>query len=210
MAGINRYFGYTPLQKEDYAFKMPLDIMGKTLMHLQDTSDKNYAELQALPGLIHTNALTGHDTTKRNQIQQGYNDRINKIVSGANGDYSRVNKDVIGLKAQLQKDLTTGDLAAIGSNYKTFADYQKETLSQKDLPRTYGDAAIQKTLAEYNAAGGYGGIDPVTGNYRSVKSFTKHEDGYDRELGAYKTEHSGKLMNQDGSVSGEAAIRAYS
>jgi len=177
MAGINRYFGYTPLQKEDYAFKMPLDLMGKTLMHLQDTSDKNYAKLQQLPGLIHTNALTGHDTTKRNQIEQGYRDKINQIVKGANGDYSRVNKDVIGLKAQLQKDLTTGDLAAIGSNYKTFADYQKETLSQKDLPRTYGDAAIQKTLAEYNAAGGYGGIDPITGNYRQVSPI--RGQGYD-------------------------------
>lgn len=168
MAGINRYYNYTPLQKEDYSFKMPLDVIGKTLMHLQDTSDKNYAELQQLPGLIHTNALTGHDTTRRNQIQQSYNDQISKMVSSANGDYSRVNKDIIGLKAKLQKDLTIGDLAAIGSNYKTFADFQKETLSQKDLPKSYADAAINKTLAEYNEAGGYGGIDPVTGNYRQI------------------------------------------
>lgn len=173
----NRYYQYNPLQQEDYAFKLPTDILGKTLMNLQDQSDKNYAELSALPGMIHTQANPGHDTTARNKIEQGYRDQIDKMVAGANGDYSRVNKDVIGLKAKLQKDITMGDLSAIGGNYKVLSDFSKEALSQKDLPRSYADAAIAKTLKEYNDKGGYGGIDPVTGNYRQIDPI--RGQGYD-------------------------------
>lgn len=174
---INRYYGYNPLQRADHSFKLPMEFLGKTLEGLQEKSNQNYASLQQLPSLLHVNALEGADTTARNQVEQEYRDKIDNLVKQSNGDYSGVTKDIYGLKANLQKEMTTGRLGAIGNNYSQYSDYQKKMLDQKDLPRTYASMALRKTLDAYNEAGGYGGIDPVTGDYKRINPI--YGQGYD-------------------------------
>lgn len=174
---VNRYFGYQPLQAADYSFKLPMDYLGKTLESLQEKSSQNYASISQLPSLIHVNALEGKDTEARNKKEQEYRNKIDALVKNSNGDYSGLTKDIYGLKASLQKEMTTGDLAAISNNYNQYSEYQKKMLDQKDLPRTYASLALRKTLDNYNQEGGYGGIDPVTGDYKRVAPI--YGQGYD-------------------------------
>ena len=166
---INRYYTYNPMQAADYSFKLPLDFLGKTLESLQNKSDENYAALQQLPSMIHVNALEGYDTEARNKKEQYFKDKINNLVSNAGNDFSGITKDIYGLKSELHNELTRGDLAAISSNYNDFDAYKKKMLEQKDMPKSYADLALNKTLQEYNQSGGYGKLNPITGDYNRLK-----------------------------------------
>ena len=161
----NRYDNYIPTQwGQMKPFELPIDVIGKTLQTLQDRSDRNYAMSQELPSLLKTQSLDP-DKAAVNMVQKGFQDQIDKMALDANGDYSGIGKQLLGLKSNIDKELRQGTLGAAQQEYTRFQKNQQdelERLKKKEIREEDYKLGINHALKSYK---GIGQIDPMTGTW---------------------------------------------
>lgn len=159
---INRFSKTTPVQF--VLPKTPLEPLIGALESKQRRYDQGFALADELSNQ-YIDALE-QDRARANAITGGWQERIDNIVEGYEGDYSQVYKDLYGLKRDIKKSFSPqGEAGAIQLSKKNYTDRlkaERDRLAKGDITEKQLEWWQQNTLGGYT---GIGEMDPVTGAY---------------------------------------------
>lgn len=166
---MNRFSGGPePYNIKSTYIPLPLDLISRKLQQKQEQHDTTKAQLGAMEDAVLGVKGLSVDEQALKAKQAEYNDEILKGIEEVGGDYSRLGGLVDVTSRKLKKDLSTGHLAAIQSNYAT-AMKHKEDIGKWRLAgggdRGYNLAL--RSLSEFegtkqNPDGTYTQINPYT------------------------------------------------
>lgn len=152
-----------------YTNFMPFEAAMMTGASKQKQYDTNAAKEGALYEAINKVNALEPDVQKKNALLTSYEDKINKAVEEAGGDYSKLGSFITQTNKELQRDLTRGQLASIQGNYssamKDFEQLDKLYETGK-IPEQDYRRSKQLALQKYKAQGGIGDNPSEAGTYQ--------------------------------------------
>lgn len=131
---------------------------------LRKVSGEAQTQAEGLLGDIAVNAIPGYDTQRRNEIIQGYEDKISQVADIYENDPFEARRQIRKIGADVKKNLTRGELGAIeGSfqNKKAYVSNQKKLMDEgKITPQTFRynmrQAQRYEGIGQADEFGGYG------------------------------------------------------
>lgn len=191
--GMNKYSSVPTQPIIDSFIGMPFDAMLKAGTMKQGQFDKGKQATSMLEdAFLKVNALPV-DEQKKNELIQGYRDKIKQKVQETKGDYSQLLPFTMDLSNEIKYELSQGALGAIQKSHDTYQTDRKRFAELSEKKSFLGQDEIAeynmlgKSLKEYDAKGGIGEKTPV--GYNTYKSGT---------VGPYYdvTEDMGKFWQQ--------------
>lgn len=158
----NQYDVVQPLQ---FSFShTPMQAFTAALQRKQQMYDVNRAAAEELASQM-IESLP-QDRARANAIQQDIQNSIDKLVSGSQGDYSRITSGLYGLKRDIKRTMGPGGEGyAIQSNRQRFLDadeMEKERLAKGEINQNQYEFWRTHTMNNYKGAGTQ---NMLTGNY---------------------------------------------
>lgn len=173
---INRFDQFAPLE-----FRMPetpLQPLIGALEAKQTRYDQSFAMADELSNQ-YIDALE-QDQARANTLTQGWQTRIDDMVEQYDGDYSRIYKDLYGLKRDITKSFSPqGEAGAIQANKAAYVDAlkrERERLAKGEIAQEQLESWANYTMLNYQ---GVGERDPITGSYNelSPESIARYVNG---------------------------------
>lgn len=162
---INRFSQTTPVQF--VLPKTPLEPLVAALESKQQRYDAGFALADELSNK-YIDSLE-QDRARANAITGGWQQRIDNIVEGYEGDYSRVYKDLYGLKRDITKSFSPqGEAGAIQLSKKNYAERleeERKRLAKGEITQRQLELWQETTLGGYK---GIGEQDSITGAYNTL------------------------------------------
>ena len=156
----------------------PIGLYQQNLANQQEEYDIAAANTKALQDQIIKTQAREEDLPALKKINSAYSNALDSIVESSHKDLgsSHYRDKLNKLASNLKADMTTGNLAAIQSNYNTYQAYQKQLLEQKDNYSPYLDSQYLNI-----APGFYQGYKKSDGTYNISKlgPINKAVDRYD-------------------------------
>lgn len=114
---VNRFFRRTPYDLGLYT--PPTDVIRESMAMAQKQYDTNFLGAEAIKN-TYINSLP-QDRQRANELQSQWNQAVEDAVASAQGDYSRIGKQLTKLTSDIRKQLNPGGEAnAIVSNFSNY------------------------------------------------------------------------------------------
>ena len=159
---VNRYYNRRPLEGQLYTPN--LDMISKALESTQKKYDTNFQLAQTIKNR-YVESLQ-QDRKAADQLQQETQQKIDSIVKGYSGDYSRASKDLSSLMGEINKQYQPGGKAHA---ITYMLNQQRENAKSNQERLAKGDITSQQITAQNNwfnsSYTGVGEKNPETGNY---------------------------------------------
>lgn len=172
-----RGYKTTPGQYLDFVYKVPQDLLIGVIENLDNRIAKTEAGALSLSEKLVGDAIQ-EDMPRFKELVTGYQSEIDEIVKGIYDSplsYKKYRPTVENLSRKIQRDWTTGEVAAIQSRKKMYDAYAKE----------YREAYKENPLLANYAVKNIGidplNYDPASGTYGNIKgaNMVKHIDAKD-------------------------------
>ncbi len=181
----NRFSRYIPLGYEPV--QPPLDVLAEVIKTKRQQNDAYETYLDTL-GAYKAKALPG---TFMEPIAAEWNKGLHndilslqeKALTNYNGDYTQLRSDINALKRRVQRDLTTGEIAAIEATTNDYYAKSKEyapDFKKNPLRLSQQQQFYLQSLRDHQE------YDPSTGRYPNVGSLTPPPQAYDVTEAAIK------------------------
>lgn len=159
---MGRFYQTVDPQLVDYVYKPPVELMGKVIEHTDSMIDKSLGTLAALPEAIKANGIEGVDKERVSAYVKDKEAQIAQIAKTIQDNPLEARKQrmvISKLASDISKDVSSGELANITSNRKTFDTWfeeQKKRMYGKDEFVTAEDISNRRArlLKEWNSNGG--------------------------------------------------------
>lgn len=125
---------------------LPIDAIARQIDRKQQQYDTTKAQLGAIEDTVLGVRGLSPDTETLKGIQNQYNEEILKGIEEVGGDYSRLGGLTDITARKLKKDLSSGHLAAIQSNYLAAQEHQ-DTLKKMRESKRIGDRGYNMGLS---------------------------------------------------------------
>ncbi len=162
---IGRYYQATPY--EGNLYKPPVDVIGGALEMAQKQYDTNFAASQALKNKYIE--ARPQDRIRANELQNQYNQEIDKISAKYNGDWSAASKDLVALQSKMTKDFSPGGEAAA---IQEKLSQETESLKRERERLAKGEVTSDQVqlLQEFYRNSPANTFDPNTGTYNQIQT----------------------------------------
>ena len=148
---------------------LPVDAISRQIDRKQGQYDTTKAHLGAMEDTVLGVRGLGKDAETLKGIQSQYNDEILKGIEEVGGDYSRLGGLTDITARKLKKDLSTGHLAAIQSNYLAAQEHQ-DTLKKMRESGRIGDRGFEQGMRSISDFEGT--KETSNGGYTSANLYT--------------------------------------
>lgn len=148
---------------------LPIDAIARQIDRKQQQYDTTKAQLGAIEDTVLGVRGLSPDTETLKGIQNQYNEEILKGIEEVGGDYSRLGGLTDITARKLKKDLSSGHLAAIQSNYLAAQEHQ-DTLKKMRESGRIGDRGFEQGMRSISDFEGT--KETPTGSYTSANFYT--------------------------------------
>ena len=181
--------------------ELPMDFIANAVQRRQARFDQAKAMVnETEDSLLGLKFLPG-DRDRHMAIQQGYDDRMNKMIEDADGDYSLITAGLDNLKRDMKRDMSYGELAAHSSAYASGMK-MKEAIDKRALEgkTSVGGQAIfnQKLMSHKSLPNDSGGYDSFQGyNPSSIVNVVDHLTKMAKDINEEYDPDGNKLISPD-------------
>ncbi|WP_428743154.1 hypothetical protein [Tenacibaculum sp.] len=188
---INRFSrGPIAADVQSQFIPLPLDLIDRQIQRKQSAYDKAKATIGASQEAVYGVQGLSQDVETLQGLSKDYESKIDKAISEAGDDYSKLTAFSDELATQVTRDMRSGHLGAIQNNFIKAQNHME------DLKKRYSDGDISKAGYELglNSISSFGGtVEDGKGGYTKASLYnpTKY-----LELGKTSDEYGSKIADQ--------------